>query len=75
MAGTFGHETRNRRTAEQLYEMSWRHQIAGRQEQDVVMSTGYSCRSQVKIIDGVHLLHPLQVIDRLLERRLSHQIA
>ncbi|ANP90094.1 FAD-binding and (Fe-S)-binding domain-containing protein [Rhizobium leguminosarum] len=65
MAGTFGHETRNKRLSEALYEMSWKSPIAGRQKEDVVMVTGYSCRSQVKILEAVGLEHPLQVIERL----------
>jgi Fe-S oxidoreductase len=65
MAGTFGHETRNRRLSKALYEMSWKSPIAGRQKGDVVMVTGYSCRSQVKTLDAVGLEHPLQVIERL----------
>ncbi|TGQ94543.1 FAD-binding oxidoreductase [Mesorhizobium sp. M8A.F.Ca.ET.208.01.1.1] len=65
MAGTFGHETRNRRLSEALYEMSWKSPIAGRQKEDVVMVTGYSCRSQVKILGAVAVEHPLQIIARL----------
>jgi FAD/FMN-containing dehydrogenase/Fe-S oxidoreductase len=66
MAGTFGHETKNRAASESLYEMNWRSQFLSLQECDVIMSTGYSCRCQVKIMSGLHLAHPLQEVNRLL---------
>lgn len=66
MAGTFGHETRNRPMAEQLYAMSWADIVKRQGLTDIVMVTGYSCRSQVKAIDDRRLPHPLQVLDQLL---------
>ena len=44
MAGTFGHEVRNRGLSEKLYRMSWRPALAKAQPDDVLMATGYSCR-------------------------------
>jgi (R)-2-hydroxyglutarate dehydrogenase len=32
----------------------------GKQEQ--LLATGYSCRSQAKIIDGIALRHPVEVL-------------
>jgi FAD/FMN-containing dehydrogenase/Fe-S oxidoreductase len=66
MAGTFGHELRNRGMAEQLYAMSWKPVIDMAQNGEVLMASGYSCRSQVKAIEDRRLLHPLQVLDRLI---------
>lgn len=66
MAGTFGHEARNREISEKLYAMSWAKQIAPDEEAAVVMATGYSCRSQVKEIDRRTIPHPLEVIRDLL---------
>ncbi|MFB0690326.1 FAD-binding and (Fe-S)-binding domain-containing protein [Agrobacterium pusense] len=71
MAGTFGHETRNRKLSEQLFALSWKPQLAGRQEDDVLMVTGYSCRSQVKMLDALSLEHPLQVIERIVDGNRS----
>lgn len=48
MAGTFGHETRNRAVSEQLYAMSWAGAIAAVSDDTIVIATGYSCRSQVR---------------------------
>ncbi|MBB3356186.1 FAD/FMN-containing dehydrogenase/Fe-S oxidoreductase [Rhizobium sp. BK049] len=65
MAGTFGHEVRNREISEKLYTMSWAQITAG-EEGTVVMASGYSCRSQVKEIDRRTIPHPLEVIRDLL---------
>lgn len=67
MAGTFGHEVRNRRISETLYAMSWQSALAATGPADMVMATGYSCRSQAKIIDGRQLPHPLQAIRAILQ--------
>ncbi|MGA6116748.1 MULTISPECIES: D-2-hydroxyglutarate dehydrogenase YdiJ [Agrobacterium tumefaciens complex] len=66
MAGTFGHEVRNRAISEKLYGMSWSAPVSNVNGNNVVMATGYSCRSQVKVIEEKSLPHPLQVIDRLI---------
>ncbi|MBB4191892.1 FAD/FMN-containing dehydrogenase/Fe-S oxidoreductase [Rhizobium aethiopicum] len=66
MAGTFGHEARNREMSERLYAMSWAEQIAAGKNGTVVMATGYSCRSQVKEIDRKTIPHPLEVIRDML---------
>ncbi|MEJ2043255.1 MAG: FAD-binding and (Fe-S)-binding domain-containing protein [Reinekea sp.] len=65
MAGTFGHETRNRESSETIYNLSWRQVIASPRQ--TLVTTGYSCRSQVKRLDGKHLLHPLQYLLRQLK--------
>ncbi|MCR6497537.1 FAD-binding oxidoreductase [Shinella sp. CPCC 101442] len=62
MAGTFGHEMRNRDMSEKLYAMSWGPALARAGADAIVMATGYSCRSQVKLIADRHLPHPLQAI-------------
>jgi len=66
MAGTFGHEVRNRALSEQLYAMSWKPVVDGTGEDAVLMATGYSCRSQAKEIDRRRFTHPLQVINALI---------
>ena len=59
MAGTFGHEARNRPLSEKLYGMSWQPALARPGE---VTATGYSCRSQVRHMEGRALPHPLQLL-------------
>ena len=60
MAGTYGHEAEHRVTSEQIYRMSWGKQVAKWAGNGRLLATGYSCRSQVKIIDGQVLPHPAQ---------------
>lgn len=67
MAGTFGHEVRNRPISETLYAMSWQPALATAGSTDIVMATGYSCRSQAKLMDGRRLPHPLEVIRTVLQ--------
>ena len=62
MAGTYGHEAEHRATSEQIYGMSWGTQVAKWAENGRLLATGYSCRSQVKIIDGQVLPHPAQAL-------------
>ncbi len=66
MAGTFGHETRNRSISERLYMMSWKQEVDTADGRNVLMATGYSCRSQAKEIDAVRIPHPFEVIDTLI---------
>ena len=62
MAGTYGHEAEHRATSEQIYGMSWGPQVAEWAGNGRLLATGYSCRSQVKIVDGQVLPHPAQAL-------------
>lgn len=61
MAGTYGHETKNRDNSLGIYELSW-HQALQRLPRNRCLATGYSCRSQVKRIEGNGIRHPLQAL-------------
>lgn len=65
MAGTFGHEVSNRAMSEKLYAMSWKAIVGSAANGEVLMATGYSCRSQVKAIEGSLIRHPLVIINQL----------
>jgi Fe-S oxidoreductase len=56
MAGTWGHE------AERIYALSWARHVADAGGGGWLVADGYSCRSQVKIIDGTRLAHPVQAL-------------
>jgi len=75
MAGTFGHETRNRALSEELYAMSWRPVIEKAGSDEIVMATGYSCRSQANALSGQSLSHPLEVIERLITQSAIQETA
>lgn len=71
MAGTYGHEARNRATSETIYGMSWAPAVAQHRAGGRLMASGYSCRCQARAIDAAALLHPVQVLLGLLERGSS----
>ncbi len=62
MAGTFGHEARNRDTSKTLYDLSWRPNIEQRLGKQELLATGYSCRCQVKREQDLAIKHPLQAL-------------
>jgi Fe-S oxidoreductase len=75
MAGTYGHEVEHRRTSEHIYSLSWARHVAASGKTGRLLATGYSCRSQVKIIDGMKLLHPAQALLRHLQRPVVAEAA
>ena len=65
MAGTYGHETEHYEESRGIYDLSW----SGKIPQDPflrqnILTTGFSCRSQIKRFEGFRPLHPLQVLLR-----------
>lgn len=62
MAGTYGHETQNIDTSKHIYSLSWDAVINKPEYQDLLVASGFSCRSQVKRIDDKNIPNPLQVL-------------
>ncbi|UST55520.1 FAD-binding oxidoreductase [Comamonadaceae bacterium OTU4NAUVB1] len=62
MAGLYGHERDHRATSEAIYGLSWRSIVAAPRHAGRLVATGYSCRCQAALVDGVDLSHPLQVL-------------
>ncbi|MGE6209465.1 FAD-binding and (Fe-S)-binding domain-containing protein [Aeromonas media] len=65
MAGTYGHDARQVDNSKGIYGLSWAEPLA-RLPKDRCLATGYSCRSQVKRMEGEKLKHPLQALLELL---------
>ncbi|RPH20451.1 FAD-binding oxidoreductase [Buttiauxella warmboldiae] len=65
MAGTYGHEVKNHVNSLGIYELSW-HQAMQRLPRQRCLATGYSCRSQVKRVEGNGVRHPLQALLEIL---------
>ncbi len=61
MAGTYGHESANLQHSKGIFELSWKPALETR-PQTRCLTTGYSCRSQVKRIEGTPMKHPLQAL-------------
>ena len=67
MAGLYGHELANRPTSEAIYRQSWGPIANDARHAGRTLATGYSCRCQAKLIDGLPLMHPLQLLLRVLK--------
>ncbi|MGY2046728.1 D-2-hydroxyglutarate dehydrogenase YdiJ [Methylobacterium sp. JK268] len=62
MAGTFGHEAEHRALSERIYGLSWAAPVAEKGRTGRLLADGYSCRTQARIIDGVRLRHPVEIL-------------
>jgi FAD/FMN-containing dehydrogenase/Fe-S oxidoreductase len=67
MAGLYGHELANRATSERIYGLSWGAILADPRRAGRTLATGYSCRCQAGLIDGLRLLHPAQLLLRVVK--------
>jgi hypothetical protein len=67
MAGLYGHERANRATSQAIYGLSWKSILAHPVNAGRTVATGYSCRCQVGIMEGLELAHPLQLLLRRLK--------
>lgn len=65
MAGTYGHEAKNLENSLGIYALSWQQALQKLPRQRC-LTTGYSCRSQVKRIEGSGIRHPLQALLEIL---------
>ncbi|HEX8908910.1 MAG TPA: FAD-binding and (Fe-S)-binding domain-containing protein [Anaeromyxobacteraceae bacterium] len=68
MAGTYGHLAEQRPTSEAIYRLSWGRHLAAAPPDDPPLATGYSCRSQAELVDGVRLPHPAQALLQVLRQ-------
>ncbi|MEH6454029.1 MAG: FAD-binding and (Fe-S)-binding domain-containing protein [Psychromonas sp.] len=65
MAGTYGHDAGKLADSKAIYSLSWEAEIKKR-DRSACLATGYSCRSQVKRIEGETLKHPVQALLQIL---------
>jgi Fe-S oxidoreductase len=65
MAGTYGHDAKQVENSKGIYGLSWAEPLS-RLPKARCLATGYSCRSQVKRMEGEKLKHPLQALLELL---------
>ena len=61
MAGTYGHESKNLENSLGIFDLSWKRAL-DKLPRHRCLATGYSCRSQVKRVEGSGLRHPLQAL-------------
>lgn len=63
MSGTFGHLTDQVELSEKIYGQSWKVKIDAMSDQDHVMATGFSCRTQVDRFSKVEVSHPISILN------------
>ncbi|EJD6378838.1 MULTISPECIES: FAD-binding and (Fe-S)-binding domain-containing protein [Providencia] len=61
MAGTYGHEVANLENSKGIYNLSWKEAMSSLPKERC-LSSGYSCRSQVKRMENVSIKHPIQAL-------------
>lgn len=67
MAGLYGHTAANAERSESIYKQNWAP-VFKKYPISKCLVTGYSCREQVKKMEGVITKHPLQLLNELLDR-------
>ncbi|APC96360.1 FAD-binding and (Fe-S)-binding domain-containing protein [Francisella frigiditurris] len=63
MSGSFGHEAKHLETSKNIYNLSWKEEMS-KVGLASAMVTGFSCRSQVKRIEGHRVRHPIEILYR-----------
>jgi len=66
MAGTYGHEARNRDNSATIFSQSWAPAIQAENDKTTLLATGYSCRCQVQREENLQIMHPLQALKNIL---------
>ena len=67
MSGTYGHTYENYKNSQQIYNLSWKPNIQLDQKNIHYLVTGYSCKSQVSLLDKQILQHPIDHLYNLIE--------
>lgn len=62
MAGTFGHEKENYQDSIDIYALSWKDKVSKEKIDSEVLVTGFSCRSQIKRLEGQKAQHPISAL-------------
>ncbi|KEI34561.1 Fe-S protein [Francisella sp. W12-1067] len=70
MSGDFGHAVKNLKTSKQIYDLSWKSKIKEVGIRNSI-ATGFSCRCQVKRLEGHTIKHPIEILE--LNRKKSQK--
>ncbi len=65
MAGLYGHLEENLQRSRQIYQQNWAP-VFKKYPLSRCLVTGYSCREQVRQMEGRNTLHPLQLLNNVL---------
>jgi len=61
MAGTYGHEKSNLENSKGLFDLSWQPKLT-ELDNEQILATGFSCRSQVKRLTELKARHPVEAL-------------
>jgi len=61
MAGTYGHEKSNLENSKGLFDLSWQPKLV-ELDNEQILATGFSCRSQVKRLTELKARHPVEAL-------------
>ena len=62
MSGSFGHESKHINISKDIYNLSWKDKIKDYGITSSVV-TGFSCRCQVKRMEGHTIKHPIEILE------------
>lgn len=62
MSGSFGHEVKHLDDSKKIYNLSWKDKLEKIGLRNSV-ATGFSCRCQVKRVDGFTIKHPIELLE------------
>lgn len=65
MAGTYGHEREHFEESEGIYDLSWKP-VVDSTPKEQLLATGFSCRSQIKRFAKERVVHPVQLLNKIL---------
>jgi FAD/FMN-containing dehydrogenase/Fe-S oxidoreductase len=65
MAGLYGHTADNVEKSKNIYKQNWAP-VFNKYPISQCLVTGYSCREQVRLMEGVTTKHPLQILNEVL---------
>ena len=67
MAGNYGYQIETSAYSKKIYDLSWKDILQGYSSEDIVLATGFSCRSQVSLYSNkVNVMHPIVFINKYL---------
>lgn len=66
MAGLYGHMKENEQRSKEIYKQNWAP-VFKKYPIDKCLVTGYSCREQVKRMEDFEALHPVELLNKVLD--------
>ena len=65
MSGSFGHLKDKKPLSKKIYDLSWK-KVIDANDADVLLATGFSCRSQVERFGKKTIVHPIVKLNEMI---------